>query len=50
MIRKSDLKLCLRYIKTIDPDVFMSVTSAAGVYGRGFESIKVQVPKQEPKQ
>ena len=38
--RKTDLNLLLRYIKTIDPDAFLSVTSVNGVYGRGFDSIK----------
>ena len=50
IIRKADLNLCLRYIKTIDPDVFMSVSSAAGVYGRGFDAIKVSAAKPEQKQ
>ncbi len=45
IIRKTDLNLCLRYIKTIDPDVFMSVSSATGVYGRGFDAIKVPAAK-----
>lgn len=46
--RKSDLNLLLRYIKQIDPDVFMSVTSVTGVYGKGFESIKVKAnPKKK---
>ena len=38
--RKTDLNLLLRYIKAIDPDAFLSVSSVNGVYGRGFESIK----------
>lgn len=40
--RKSDLNLLLRYVKTIDPDAFLSVSSVMGVYGKGFDSIKVK--------
>ena len=50
IIRKTDLKLCLRYIKTIDPEVFMTVSSASSVYGRGFDAIKVSAAKPEQKQ
>lgn len=38
--RKTDLNVLLRYIKSIDPDAFLSVSSVTGVYGKGFESIK----------
>ena len=38
--RKTDLNLLLRYIKAIDPDSFLSVSSVNGVYGRGFDTIK----------
>ena len=44
--RKSDLNLLLRYVKSIDPDAFLSVSSVMGVYGKGFDTIKV---KTEPK-
>ena len=40
--RKSDLNLLLRYVKTIDPEAFLSVSSAMGVYGKGFDTIKVK--------
>lgn len=43
--RKSDLNLLLRYVKTIDPDAFLSVSSVMGVYGQGFDSIKVKPKK-----
>ena len=43
--RKNDLNLMLRYIKMIDPQAFLSVSSATGVYGKGFETIKEKVPK-----
>ena len=38
--RKTDVNLLLRYIKAIDPNAFLSVSSVNGVYGRGFEAIK----------
>ena len=41
MTRKYDLNLLLRYVKSIDPDAFLSVSSVTGVYGKGFESIKI---------
>ena len=38
--RKNDLNLLLRYIKAIDQEAFLSVSSVNGVYGRGFDTIK----------
>ena len=38
--RKTDLNLLLRYIKQIDPQAFLSVSSVNGVYGNGFDTIK----------
>lgn len=40
LTRKTDLNLLLRYIRAIDPDVFMSVSSVTGVYGKGFDALK----------
>lgn len=40
--RKTDLNLLLRYVKSIDPDAFLSVSSVMGVYGKGFDTIKVK--------
>ena len=40
--RKSDLNLLLRYVKNIDPDAFLSVSSVMGVYGKGFDTIKLR--------
>ena len=40
--RKTDLNLLLRYVKSIDPDAFLSVSSVLGVYGQGFDTIKVK--------
>ena len=38
--RKADLNLLLRYIKAIDSNAFLSVSSVNGVYGQGFDTIK----------
>lgn len=43
--RKTDLNLLLKYIKSIDPDAFLSVSAASGVYGKGFDVIKASVKK-----
>ena len=40
--RKTDVNLLLRSIKRIDPEAFLSISSVAGVYGKGFDSIKVK--------
>lgn len=42
MTRKTDLNLLLRYVKSIDPDAFISVSSVMGVYGKGFDTLKVK--------
>ena len=38
--RKTDLNFLLKYIKTIDNDAFLSVSSVSGVYGNGFDANK----------
>ncbi|MBQ7750957.1 MAG: YitT family protein [Bacteroidales bacterium] len=40
LTRKTDLNLLLRYIKAIDSEAFLSVSSVSGVYGKGFQQIK----------
>ena len=40
LTRKADLNVMLRYIKAIDPDAFLSITSVTGVYGKGFDKYK----------
>ena len=44
--RKTDLNLLLRYVKGIDPDAFLSVSTVMGVYGQGFDTIKIKTKKQ----
>ena len=46
--RKTDLNLLLRYVKSIDPDAFLSVSSVMGVYGLGFDTIKVKTERRRP--
>ncbi len=41
LARKNDLSLVLRCIKSIDPDAFISISSVMGVYGKGFDTIKI---------
>ena len=45
--RKSNLNLYLQYVKTIDPDAFLSVSYVTGVYGRGFDAIKMSGKKNK---
>lgn len=42
LTRKTDLKILLKIVKEIDPDAFLSVSSVTGVYGKGFETIKLE--------
>lgn len=45
MTRKTDLNLLLRYVKSIDSDAFLSVSNVMGVFGKGFDTIKVKSSK-----
>ncbi len=45
--RKTDLNVLLRYVKGIDPDAFLSISSVMGVYGQGFDTIRVKNPKEK---
>lgn len=47
--RKTDLKILLKIVKDIDPDAFLSVSSVTGVYGKGFETIKLARSKKRNK-
>lgn len=40
LVRKHEASSVYKIIKEIDPDAFISVSSAMGVYGRGFEHIR----------
>ena len=45
--RKTDLNLLLRYVKSIDSDAFLSISSVMGVYGQGFDTIKVKTENKK---
>lgn len=47
LTRKTDLNILLRYIKGIDPDAFLSVSSVTGVYGKGFETIRLNRARKQ---
>ena len=47
LTRKSDLNFLLKMIKSVDPDAFVSVSSVTGVYGKGFETIKMSRSKKK---
>lgn len=44
--RRADLNLLLRYVKTIDPQAFLSVANVMSVYGLGFDTIKLKSSKK----
>jgi len=41
VVRKKESGAIFRYIKKIDPDAFISMGSVMGVYGKGFDKIKL---------
>lgn len=50
LARKRESVLIFRLIKTIDPRAFVSQSSVIGVYGEGFDQIKVKIKKQHQKE
>ncbi len=47
LARKQESAYILRIIKTIDPKAFVSVGSVRGVYGEGFDPIKIKIKERE---
>lgn len=47
LVRKKELFDLTKSIKEVDPKAFMSVSNASGVYGEGFEEIKVGFKKRK---
>ncbi len=47
MARKAELNTILRMIKSIDSEAFLSAGTVMGVYGKGFDKIKVKANKEE---
>lgn len=41
LTRKTDLNIMLKYVKSIDPEAFLSVSTVSSVYGRGFDTLKL---------
>lgn len=46
MARKAELNTILRMIKSIDSEAFLSAGTVMGVYGKGFDKIKVKANKE----
>jgi uncharacterized membrane-anchored protein YitT (DUF2179 family) len=49
LARKNESTNIFRLIKMIDPNAFVSQSSVIGVYGEGFDQIKVKIPTEEKK-
>ena len=47
LARKRESVSIFRLIKMIDPNAFVSQSSVIGVYGEGFDEMKVKVKKQQ---
>lgn len=47
IVRRTQLQLITRAIKNIDPKAFVSISSASGVYGEGFEEMKTGLDKKK---
>ena len=47
LARKRESVTMFRLIKSIDPNAFVSQSSVIGVYGEGFDEMKVKVEKKE---
>ena len=49
LAKKTESVLIFRLIKMIDPRAFVSQSSVIGVYGEGFDQIKVKVKEDKEK-
>ena len=47
LARKRESVMIFRLIKTIDPNAFVSQSSVIGVYGEGFDEMKVKIKEKE---
>ena len=47
LAKKNESTMIFRIIKTIDPNAFVSQSSVIGVYGEGFDAIKVKANKEK---
>ena len=48
LAKKNESQMIFRLIKMIDPKAFVSQSAVIGVYGEGFDTIKVKTPKELP--
>lgn len=46
--RKIESVTMFRIVKSIDPDAFIAQTKANGVYGKGFDTMKIRLKKEKP--
>lgn len=46
LAKKSESVMIFRIVKMIDPNAFVSQSSVIGVFGEGFDKIKVKVKKK----
>ncbi len=49
MCRKIESVTISRIIKSIDPEAFVTQANVNGVYGKGFDQLKVKVKNTTPK-
>ena len=47
LAKKRESQYMFRLIKMIDPNAFVSQSSVIGVYGEGFDEMKVKIPKKD---
>ena len=45
--RKIESVTMFRIIKSIDPDAFIAQSKANGVYGKGFDTMKIRIKKRK---
>ena len=49
MLRKTELPVLVRAVKSVDPKAFVTVVPANNVYGEGFDEMKTGIPKIQKK-
>ena len=45
MLRKTELPVLVKAVKSVDPKAFVTVVPANNVYGEGFDEMKTGIPK-----
>ena len=49
LAKRNESKTIFRLIKMVDPTAFVSQSSVIGVYGEGFDQIKIKAKKEKKK-